>query len=85
MHANEQPSAQLAGLQHGAGVSCGGQASDGSRVDGVEHTVVAEVEAAVNPYTVLVDVDVLLGPSRPLAVDGNPFALQHMVSRGSNM
>jgi hypothetical protein len=51
-------------------------------MDDVYRTMVTEVEAAVNPNAVLVDLDVFLRVRRPLAVDGDPFALQHAVRRG---
>lgn len=44
-----------------------------------------KVEAAVYPYAFLVYLCVLLGAHRPIALDGDPFALQCAVSGGEEV
>ena len=43
--------------------------------------MVAEVEAAIDPDAVVVDVNVILGPDGPLAGGGDPLSLQTSVRR----
>ena len=86
VHADEELGAQLAGLQHGAGMALGSGLEIGETAQecgrGMDMgvgmgmgTVVAEVEAAVDPDAAVVHGDVLLRTNRPLAVGGDPFSL----------